>query len=446
MNRIYSFARRTVCRALAVYYSEVEVHGTAAMPSDGPVLVLANHHNGMVDPMLVVASSPRPVRFLARAGLFKIPVLGFFMREMQAVEVFRRDDPGYARVKNEAVYSAVGEALAEGGVVGIFPEGRTHTNPWLEEFRHGAARMALEAQAAHAEAAGLAVQLVGIHFEGTRLLGGKVLITYAPPLTLESFRERYAADPRSAVEALTLALHERLRNMLVEARNAEALQLAELVARFGVLEARERGLRGEVEIRQRLLEAYGRLRIEDPAATASIVRRLRRYQGYLELLGLRDDHLEQDYRWPRELVRALGHTGWLLLGAPVFVLGLLLNAVPLLVARVVTAASDSELQRSSALLAGMLVFPLWYLALAWGGAQLLPLSQWLPLVVAGPVAGWAALRWIARRRELAQATWALWAALRLPQVRERLRGMRREILARIERLLDQEGPGGARDE
>lgn len=422
-------------RALRVYYSEIEVHGTAAMPESGPVMLLANHHNGMVDPMLVVGCSPRPVRFLARSGLFKIPLLGFLMREMHVIEVFRRDDPGYVKDKNSAVYDAVGQALAEGGVVGIFPEGRTHANPWLEEFRHGAARMALEAQAAHGLGEQLAVQMVGIHFEGTRLFGGKVLVTFAPPVTLESFRERYAEDPRAAVEALTAALHERLRRMLVQAQDEEQLQLAELVAKFGVLEDRERGLKGEVDRRQRLLEAYERLRLEDPAATAAVVRRLRRYQGYLDLLGIRDDHLAEDYRWGREIGRALGRTAMLVLGFPVLLFGVAFNAVPYLVAVVLTIASKSEIPRSSALLAGMVSFPLWYAALAWAGYEWLPPEQWIPLLVAVPFAGLAAVRWLERRRELATSGWALWATLGLPTVRARLRAMRREILSRIERLL-----------
>ena len=435
LNRMYSFARRTTRRALRVYYTQIEVHGADAMPPAGPVMVLANHHNGMVDPMLVVASSPRPVRFLARSGLFKIPLLGPLIRSMGAVEVFRSDDPGYVKSKNESVYGAVGDALAAGGVVGIFPEGHTHTNPWLEEFRHGAARMALEAQAVRALEPGIAVQLVSIHFEGTRLYGGRVLITYAPPITLESFRERYARDPRSAVEALTAALHERLRNMLVEVQDAEQLQLAELVARFGVLEQEGRGLKGQVDHRQRLLDAYQRLRVEDPVGTADVVRRLRRYQRFLDLLGLRDDHLVEDYHWARELARALGATVLLVLAAPVLVLGVLLNAVPYAAARVLTVASRSELQQSSGLLAGMLVFPLWYLLVAWFASDLGPAGLWVALVVAGPLAGWAATVWFARGRELVQATWALWATLGLPRVRARLEAMRTEILSRIERLL-----------
>lgn len=428
-------------RALGIYYSELEVHGTPAMPERGPVMLLANHHNGMVDPMLVVATSPRPVRFLARSGLFKIPVLGFFMRHMGAVEVFRRDDPGYAKEKNAMVYDAVGEALAAGDVVGIFPEGRTHANPWLEEFRHGAARMALEAQAAHgldgSAAPAIAVQLVGIHFEGTRLFGGKVLIDYAPPIALESFRERYAADPRAAVEALTGALHERLRRMILEAQDAEQLQLAELVARFGVLEAGTAGpgLKGAVDRRQRLLEAYQRVRARDPAATAAVVRRLRHYQHYLDLLGIRDDHLEEDYRWPRELAKAVGSTLLLLLGVPVLALGTVLNAPPHALAVVLTRLSHSDLRRSSALLSGMAVFPAWYLLLAWLGWRWAPAWVWVPLVIAGPLAGLAAVRWRERRRRLAESTWALWAALRLPRVRTRLAEMRAEILERIERLL-----------
>ena len=84
-------------------------------PAGGPLLILANHHNGLVDPMLVMASSERAVRFLAKAPLFEIPGLGWLLGRLSAVPVHRRQDPGYDKEKNEGVYAAVTEALAAGG-------------------------------------------------------------------------------------------------------------------------------------------------------------------------------------------------------------------------------------------------------------------------------------------------------------------------------------------
>ena len=441
MNRTYRFARGLARVALDVYYRDVEVHGVETTPEAGPLLLLANHHNGMVDPALVVATSPRPVRFLAKAPLFGIPVLGTLMRGLDCVPVHRRQDPGYDKAKNEAVYEAVGDALARGGAVGIFPEGKSHTDPWLAEFKHGAARMALEAERAQDFALGLRVQLIGIHFERTRLFRGKALVTYAPPMTLEGFRERYEEDARAAVEALTGELHERLRTMVLEAENDELVRMADLVERLGVLEEGDAGARRDLKSRfdrkKLLLDTYARLERIHPEETERLVRRLRRYQGTLRLFGVRDGHLEEDHTWSRSLGRALRHTALLLLGAPFFVLGFALNAIPywMVLYGVVLQAKNSDVRASSGLLVGAVVFPLWYLQLTWvAWYSALTWPVWLPVIALGPISGLVTIAWLERRRELGREAVALWMAVRLPGMRRRLRALRGEVLGALERL------------
>jgi len=441
VNLTYRIARGLVRAALHGYYAGVEVHGAAGVPREGPVLVLANHHNGMVDPMLVVATNERPVRFLAKAPLFEIPVLGFFMRGMSCVPVHRRQDPGYDKAKNEAVYEAVGEALAAGGAVGIFPEGKSHTDPWLAEFKHGAARMALEAERSRDFELGLQVQLVGIHFERTRLFRGRVLVTYAPPTTLTGLREAYAADPRAVVERLTHELHERLREMVLEAEDEELVRMADMVERMGVLEQGNAELAGSMKDRfdrkKLLLEGYRKLKETNPRELARLVRRLRSYRQHLATLGIRDDHVEQDHVWTRGLAAALRHTLLLAVGAPFFLYGFAFNVLPYhaVLHGVVLQAKNADVAASSGILVATFLFPAWYSALALAGwYSALAWPVWVPLIAAGAICGLLTMRWIERSRELLRATTALWLALRTPSLRRRLRAMRVEVLKLVEVL------------
>ena len=445
MSRLYRSIRALVRVALDVYYTGIEVHGLENVPAEGPLLILANHHNGLIDPMLVVAANDRPIRFLAKAPLFEMPVLGSFIRAMDAVPVQRRQDPGYDKAKNEAVYEAVGEALAAGGAVGIFPEGKSHTDPWIAEFKHGAARMALEAERTRDFRLGLRVQLVGIHFERTRLFRGKVLVSFAPPLTLADRRERYEADPRPEVEALTADLHERLRGMVLEAEDAEIVRLADLVEAAGVLGGSQPGLKGRFDRKKLLLEGYRRLRRERPEEMERLVLRLRRYRDLLRVLGVRDAHVAEERILTRGLRSALAQIVISLLVAPLALLGLAFNALPYwaVLYGVVLQARTSDVRASSGLIVATVVFPIWYALLgALGWFSPWPWPVWLPvLVLAGPC-GLVTTRWLERLRALARTTGALWMALRLPNVRRRMQGMRSEALERIERLIAEAPPGG----
>jgi len=441
VSRLYRSIRALVRVALDVYYTGIEVSGLENVPAEGPVLILANHHNGLVDPMLVVATSERSIRFLAKAPLFRIPVLGAFVRGMGAVPVHRRQDPGYDKSKNEAVYAAVGAALAAGGAVGIFPEGKSHTDPWVAEFKHGAARMALEAERSRDFAMGLRVLLVGIHFERTRLFRGKALVIFAPPLTLEDRRERYAEDPRREVEALTAALHERLRAMVLEAEDAEIVRLADLVEETGVLGEGRPGLKGSFDRKKRLLEVYRRLRAQRPAEIERLVHLLRRYRDLLRMLGLSDSQVGEDRPLSRGLSSAFAQALALLATAPLAAVGFVFNVLPYqaVLRGVVLQARTSDVRASSGLVVATVVFPLWYGLLALvGWLAPPPWTVWLPvLVLAGPC-GLVAVRWLERMRALARTTGALWVALHLPRVRERLRSLRAEAIRQIEDLADRE--------
>ncbi len=445
-TRTYRVLRWVARTALALYYRDIEVHGQDHVP-EGPLLILANHHNGMIDPMLVVATCERQVRHLAKAPLFDMPALKWIMRGVRAVPVYRQQDPGYDKEKNLGVYDAVAEALAAGGVVGIFPEGKSHTDPWVAEFKHGAARMALEAEAARDFELGLSVQLVGIQFERTRLFRGKALVTWGAPCTIDGHREAYAEDPRQTVEALTEQLHRGLRRIVVESEDLEMARLARLVERLSsesgltIPGSSDSGapLKDRFERRRRLLAGYRGLRETEPELMEGILASLRRYDDLLRRIGVRDTHVEQDHLWTRGLVAALLQTGRLVLGAPLALLGFALNAVPyfIVLVGVVWQTRSSDLQASTGILVATLVFPLWYILLGvLGLLSPLPWTVWLPLLAAGPVLGLFTMRWKERWRDLVASTWNLWLALRVPGIRKRLRAMRLHLLSQIEHALE----------
>ena len=171
---ITRFAKALVRLGLRAFFREIEVRGAENLPPDGPCIVAANHHNSMIDPFLLLAMVDRPLCFIAKEPLFRMPVLGWFLRRLRCIPAHRKQDAGYAKELNEGLYKAAAETLTAGPALAIFPEGKSHSEPGLAEFRHGASKIAIEA--------GARVQLVGIHFEETRGFRGKVLIQLGPPI------------------------------------------------------------------------------------------------------------------------------------------------------------------------------------------------------------------------------------------------------------------------
>lgn len=127
----YRVAQHTLCRLVAGIW-RLETHGAERMPG-GPVVVVANHES-LLDPIVLGAAFPRPIRFLAK-GEFFTPALAPILRSLGGMPVSR------GRGDREAV-EAGALWLRRGSAVGVFPQGTVvggEERPWLR----GAARLAL---------------------------------------------------------------------------------------------------------------------------------------------------------------------------------------------------------------------------------------------------------------------------------------------------------------
>src|SRR5262245_22908213 len=170
----YRVVRRLARWLLGLFYGRIEVVGAERIPPAGPLILTANHQNALVDPMILMAVVPRRLRPVAKAPLFRYPVLGWLMRLSGAIPVERRHDPGSDPAKNAAMFATATATLAAGGAILIFPEGVSQAEPRLMPLRTGAARMALAAANAGSAPTLLTVGLV-YHEPGTFRTGSALV-------------------------------------------------------------------------------------------------------------------------------------------------------------------------------------------------------------------------------------------------------------------------------
>ena len=74
------------------YYSTIRISGAERVPRDGPILLVANHANSLVDPMVLGLAVHRRIRYLAKGPLFEMPVVGALMRWLGMIPVWREVD------------------------------------------------------------------------------------------------------------------------------------------------------------------------------------------------------------------------------------------------------------------------------------------------------------------------------------------------------------------
>lgn len=373
-------------------YYRAEHHG-ARIPRRGPVLLVANHPNSLLDPMLVLAAARRRVRFLAKAPLFTDPKVGWLVRAFGAIPVHRASDDPARMVRNVEMFRAVHAALADGDAVAIFPEGISHSEPSLAPLKTGAARIALGAATTLGHA--FPVVPVGLIFRDKERFRSRAQVLIGPPVEWDDLATRGVEDEQ-AVRLLT----ERITRSLAEVtQNLESWLDAPIVDTAMAIWGAERrevvGAEEEAARRARTVALLARVRAtEDPeglALSGDVLRHARRL-GRLRLAP-GDLHAEAGLgsaaKWSAArlpllmpLPAALAAVTWAIFWVPWWLTGAIVRRL--------TLAQDTR--ATWKLMLGAVIYLLWILLVAAGTGMLTTWVAGVLTLLALPPLGMLGLR------------------------------------------------------
>jgi len=386
-----------LARFLARFYYRVERAGSS-LPAAGPVLLVGNHPNGLVDPVLLASATPRTVRFVGKAPLFELPILGSVMRGLRVLPVYRPADGADVSL-NEATFAAVHAALAAGDVVCLFPEGKSHDEPLVQKLKTGAARMALGAEAGRDFELGVRIVPVGLVYRAKRRFRSPVATWVGAPIEVRDLAPLFERDHREAVRLLTERIAEGLREVTLSLDRWEDLRLLELAERIFPPDERDRLERLKAFADGvHVLRARGEPRIEELAA------RIAAFRDRLERLGIPVDDLGRRYRPPAVLRFALLNLARLLIGLPLALVGAAFWALPyrLIPWFVQRLSPNRDIHATYQILGGVVFFPLWLIlaSVALG----IGIHPWVGVGFAllAPALGLFALAFLEWRREVTE--------------------------------------------
>jgi 1-acyl-sn-glycerol-3-phosphate acyltransferase len=127
------FLMRFLCWLLVHTFYRLDKKGLENIPEKGAAMLVCNHVS-FVDPLVILAASPRPIRFVMDYQIFRLPIVSFVFRTGKAIPIA----PAKVNAKLlEDAYNEVSKALENGELVAIFPEGRITDNGELYPFRSG---------------------------------------------------------------------------------------------------------------------------------------------------------------------------------------------------------------------------------------------------------------------------------------------------------------------
>jgi 1-acyl-sn-glycerol-3-phosphate acyltransferase len=407
------------------------------VPRTGPVLLVANHPNSLLDPAMVATAARRPVRFLAKSSLFSHPAVGWLVRGAGAIPVYRQqDDPTQMR-RNLEMFRGVHAALESGAVVGIFPEGISHSHPAIAPLKTGAARIALGAATLIGRS--FPIIPIGLVVRDKGTFRSAALAIIGAPIAWDEIALA-GVDSGEAVRELTSRIDAAIREATV---NLEQWEDAPLVESAEAIHGAGLGVASDHLTRHERVRDTARilliLRDSGDPRWEPLANDVRAHDRALTKLGLCPSDL-------REAPRVREALGWTLRRLPLVALaasgvaavGITLFWVPYRLTAVVAGIGNPSEDTLSThkVLGGALIFVIWMLLLAvltgvfagllWGVAALvvLPVLAFATLAITERWQdSWTdARRFFALRRrddlltELRETQRAL--ALRLEEVRE----------------------------
>jgi 1-acyl-sn-glycerol-3-phosphate acyltransferase len=127
------FLMRFLSWVLVNLLYRIRERGLQQIPQTGAALIVCNHVSFM-DALILAGSVRRPVRFVMDHSIFRVPVLSFIFRTARAIPIAPAHENAALLA---AAYERIDAELADGEIVGIFPEGKLTSDGQMNEFRKG---------------------------------------------------------------------------------------------------------------------------------------------------------------------------------------------------------------------------------------------------------------------------------------------------------------------
>jgi 1-acyl-sn-glycerol-3-phosphate acyltransferase len=397
---LYRLFRGLARVALFLFFRRIEVEAAEDVAPAGPLLLVPNHANALVDPLVVMTALDRRLTVTAKNVLARNPLLRGLMAALGVVTFHRREDVGKGADRRQNVRSLAQcrAILADGGALCIFPEGVSHSDPQLRDFHLGPARIALDYVREDGNRGGLQVVPVGLLYTAKDRLRSDVWVRFGRPIDVARWVEGH---PGAGPAELTRALFEAVQGLTLnyESRKESAiLSWAAEVVSTGARNPPPLGTAAPAaaawfRLLGRLQAGYQSLRQSDAEEVRALSRRVRRYRARLKRSGITPDEVYLPIHAGRAAFFLVRELELVLIGAPLALFGAVNHAIPYLAVRALARrlSTDKDHWASNVIYPGLVIFPAAYaiqLAAAW---WFLPALWAAVYTVALPYTGYYAL-------------------------------------------------------
>jgi glycerol-3-phosphate O-acyltransferase/dihydroxyacetone phosphate acyltransferase len=212
---IYFILRSIAQFVLLTYFRKVYVKNRENFNLKGPTIVVSNHPNTLIDPVIIAAYLNKPIFFLANAGLFKNPLAAKILRYLYCIEIKRFEDTGVKSHDNSAAFDQSSKHLASGGNIYIAVEGTSYMERVLRPLKTGFARIGFQAITGHAKGQEIYILPIGINYEKHDKSGFDLEVIVGESIPFSRYLVDYHNNNQTTIKDLTAELQSVLESLVI---------------------------------------------------------------------------------------------------------------------------------------------------------------------------------------------------------------------------------------
>jgi len=359
----YTLLRNLLVRpAYFLYYRKVDVIGQKAVPNTGPVIFAPNHPNALMDALAILCYKDRQPVFLARADIFKKPLIIAILNFLRILPIYRKRDGGIASDNNQETFDVILKTLQSGQAIGIMPEGTHNETKRLRMLQKGVFRMAMQAQEEHGNAPMIKIIPVGLDYSSTRKFRSDVMIRYGKTIDVSDFYDLYVENPARAFKQMQDVMMEKMREGMIDIANEQYYSEIEFLRRIYQRQAAQqlglnfRNAEHRLQAQQNIVATLQNYDQTNPDEMSELCLSVRNYLAILK------KHNIDDWAIKHQPFSMAGLLGWgilALLGIPFWILGMLFNYLPYKLSEIASLkVKDPQFISSVQFVTGIVIFPI----------------------------------------------------------------------------------------
>lgn len=425
-----------------IFYREYYVHNLHKLPVNEPVILTINHQNTLMDALALLFSFPGNTIFLARADIFKKPMIARILKFLKIMPVYRKRDGVDTKKENEQIFQKSVDVLRKGNKFAIFPEGSHKGLRQLRTLKKGFARIAFQAEESTDFTLNIKIVPIGLDYTNYINMRSRLFINYGDPIEVKDYYESYRENAPRTLTKLRDELSQRLKKVMLHVENTEYYNTIYTLSRWcnplvkKHLKLHKNTPPNRFYASKTLIDILQTTASEQPEKIQELHQNVNELQKGLNTLKLRQKTIAQPIG---SIVKLLFYSFLLIMLFPLFVYGFINNYLPYKIPIVVSKnIRDAQFLSSVRYVVALVLFPLFYLI------QFLVVCftvhiWWIKILylVSLPASGWFTMEYYIKAKKLI----AQWRYTLLEKKKNkkllRIKAIWQNITKNIEAMLDE---------